>query len=201
MIITGVASKLSERINRLVYVDAFLPTKSDQAANDMANPERAAEMRAAAAATPGNAIPPHGFGRWSANSDTLAMLRQRCKPHPKARFGKGVTFHDYPFTVPQKTFVRAARYNPSPFQQFYDRYKTEPNWDTQPRQLAQHHDGTPRSAGGYPHGLGFNVLCIAKAALQKACQRSPQIQPRPKTRSTHLAARFLSRPRSILSFW
>lgn len=130
IIITGVASQLTECINRLVYIDAFVPTQSGMAANKMANPERAAEMAALVAATKRSGIPANGFERWVADPETQDWLRSKTTPHPKNCFGKGVTFQDDPFAVPQKTFVLAAQHNPSPFQQFFARYKDDAAWDT-----------------------------------------------------------------------
>lgn len=130
IVITGVASRIPKRIAHLVYADAFVPTQSGQAANQMANPERAAEMAKIVAATKGNGIPPNGFERWASNPTTQDWLRAKCTPHPKSCFGKGVTLHADPFAVAHKTFVLAAQHDPSPFHQFYARYKTAPDWQT-----------------------------------------------------------------------
>lgn len=130
IVITGVASQLTDRIAHLVYLDAFVPTRSGQAANQMANPERAAEMAALVAANQGNGISPNGFDRWASDPATQDWLRAKCTPHPKSCFGKGVTLYGDPFAVPRKTFVLAAQHNPSPFHQFYTRTKTAPDWQT-----------------------------------------------------------------------
>ena len=126
MIITGVASTIPERLTSLVYVDAFVPTKSGQSASAMANPERAAEVMASI--KPDGTIPPSGFKRWSEDPQVIAWLKQKCTPHPASCFGKGVTLTGRQNNIASKTFVLCEKHQPSPFWQFHDRYRDDPSW-------------------------------------------------------------------------
>lgn len=126
LIITGVASDLSERIRALVYVDAFVPTESGQAASDMANPERAEELRKAI--QPDGTIVPVGFERWSADPETIKELKAKCTPHPAACFGNGVHLTGREARIARRTFILCEHHKPSPFWQFHDRYKDDPAW-------------------------------------------------------------------------
>ncbi|MEM9012095.1 MAG: alpha/beta hydrolase [Pseudomonadota bacterium] len=126
MIITGTASALAERIRALVYLDAFVPTESGQAASDMAPPGRAAEI--AAAIQPDGTITPNGFERWAASPERIAWLRRMCTPHPAACFGKGVALSGREREVASRSFILCEAHNPSPFWQFYERYVDDPGW-------------------------------------------------------------------------
>ncbi|NRB30066.1 MAG: alpha/beta hydrolase [Rhizobiaceae bacterium] len=128
MIVTGAASHLSERIKALVYLDAFVPTKSGMPANQMATPERAAEIRASI--RPDGTIAPNGFERWAADPEAIAMLKQKCTPHPAACFGKGVTLTGREKDVAHKSYILCEKHQPPPFWQFYEKYVNDPAWST-----------------------------------------------------------------------
>jgi pimeloyl-ACP methyl ester carboxylesterase len=128
LIISAVASRMANRIAHLVYLDAFVPTRSGQPATEMSNPERAAEITAAAAAAGKAHIPPSGFHRWASDPKTVEWLKSKTTPQPRGCFGKGATWQGDPFAVKRLSFVLAAQHQPSPFQQFYERYKSDPKW-------------------------------------------------------------------------
>ena len=128
MIVTGVATQVPERIKHLVYLDAFVPTENHQSATSMSTFERAAEIAKAAANN--THVPPNGFERWTADPQKLAWLKRMTTPHPGACFGKGVAEITDPSTQDfARTYILAAQHDPSPFQQFYAKYKDDPRWD------------------------------------------------------------------------
>lgn len=128
MITTGVATQYADRIAHLVYLDAFVPTRDHESAQDMSIPSRRAEM-AKAAAGDGH-VAPNGFERWSENPETIAWLKKMATPHPKACFGKGVSrITDPSLGAFARHYVLCARHDPSPFQAFYARYATDPRWN------------------------------------------------------------------------
>lgn len=127
LIITGVAAAMPERIASLVYLDAFVPTMTGQAASDMANPERAAEIQKAIQAD--GTMLPTGFHRWVAAPEAIALLQARCTPHPGVCFGQGVTLTGGERQINRRSFILCEHHQPSPFWQFYERYKDDPAWD------------------------------------------------------------------------
>ncbi|MDD9910062.1 MAG: alpha/beta hydrolase [Ahrensia sp.] len=126
MIITGVASQMPDRIRTLVYVDAFVPDRDQLPASKMSTPERAAQMTAAI--QDDDTITPNGFERWTDNSETLAWLKTMCTPHPASCFDKGVRLTGAEKQVGQRMFIKAGRNPLSPFDQFHERYRDDPQW-------------------------------------------------------------------------
>lgn len=128
MIITGVASQMPEQISSLVYLDAFVPTETQTPATSMSTPARAAEI--AASILPDGTISPTGFERWTSSPKTLAQLKRLCTPHPASCFKMGVTLSGSENSITNKVFVIAGKHKPSPFWQFYERYRDDPTWCT-----------------------------------------------------------------------
>ena len=87
MVITGVADKVPERIGRLAYVDAFVPTHG-MAAFDLMPPEAAKAMREGAA-NEGNGwrIPPSTPPADTSPED-IAWITPRRVPQPMRTFGQ-----------------------------------------------------------------------------------------------------------------
>ena len=129
IVITGAASRMAHRISHLVYLDAFVPTQSGMAPDKMANPERAAEMAAARAASTTGHVPPSGFHRWAKDPKTIAWLKSKTTDHPSTCFGKGVELIGDPFAVPRRSFILCNGAHPTPFWQFHDTYKDDPDWE------------------------------------------------------------------------
>ena len=126
MVITGVASAVPERIGRLVYLDAFVPTVSGVAANVLSTPGRATEI-AAARRTDGH-IDPTGFHRWVSDPDKIEWLKSRCTPHPATCFGNGVTLSGRETEVARRDYILCEKNQPSPFRQFHELYTDHPGW-------------------------------------------------------------------------
>lgn len=126
MVITGVASAVPERIGRLVYLDAFVPTVGGVAANVLSTPGRAAEI-ASARRSDGH-IDPTGFHRWVSDPEKIEWLKSRCTPHPATCFGNGVTLSGREAEVPRKDYILCERHEPSPFRQFHELYADRPGW-------------------------------------------------------------------------
>ncbi len=124
-IVTGVAGHLPDRITRLVYLDAMVPEVSNESAAKLSNPERAAEV--AAARRPDGHTDPTGFERW-VSDDKIDWLKRMATPQPGTCFGKGVTLNGRQHEVARKDYVICTRHKPSPFWQFYEKYKDAPGW-------------------------------------------------------------------------
>ena len=124
-IITGAASDMPERISRLVYLDAMVPEVSGMSAARLSSPERAAEI--AAAIRPDGHTDATGFERW-VSPERIAWLKTRTTPQPGSCFGKGVTLSGRQAEVKARDYIICTRHKPSPFWQFYERYKSDPAW-------------------------------------------------------------------------
>lgn len=127
LIITGVAKHMAERIGHLIYLDAFVPTRDGQAPNTMSISSRAQEI-AAAVQVDGH-VAPTGFERWSASPEKRDWLKRMATPQPGTCFGKGVSLVDDPTDGPfARSYILCTHHDPSPFQQFYQRYRDDPRW-------------------------------------------------------------------------
>ncbi len=126
MIITGVASQIPQEISSLIYLDAFVPTRSGQAANTMSTPERTAQIEASI--RPDGTIAPNGFERWSSDPKSIGWLRDLCTPHPANCFGKGVTLTGAQNSAARRMYIWCEKHDPSPFRQFHETYRDDPNW-------------------------------------------------------------------------
>lgn len=124
-VVTAIASRMPERIGRLVYLDAMVPEVSNQSPVSMSNPERAAEV--AAARRPDGHIDPTGFERW-VSPERIGWLKSMATPQPGSCFGKGVTLAGRQHEVKSKDFIICTRHRPSPFWQFFEKYRDAPGW-------------------------------------------------------------------------
>ena len=150
LVITGVATRIAQRIRHLVYLDAFVPTASHQAASDLSIASRAKEIAEAAAGH--DHIPPTGFERWAASPEKRAWLKQMTTPHPRACFGKGVSEISDPSDANfSRTYILCGQHEPSPFRQFYERYSEDDRWQCE--MLDCLHDAMvdARRAGRHAH--------------------------------------------------
>lgn len=135
-VIAGVASQMPDCVSALVYLDAFVPDVSGQAAFDIGTPERAEEIRATM--TGGYLVPPSGFERWSSDPTKQKWLAKMVTPHPIRCFSEGPTLTGAEKTIARKMHIICAHHRPSPFWSFHDRYKNEPDWRVE--QLGCLHD-------------------------------------------------------------
>ena len=128
LVVTGVASRIPERIRRLVYLDAFVPEVSGQPLSPMTNPERAREIEAAR--RPDGHVNPTGFDRWTSDPGLRARLERMTTAHPAPCLEKGVTLTGREREVPVRDYVICSRNRPSNFWQFHDSRKDAPDWRT-----------------------------------------------------------------------
>lgn len=125
-VISGVASRMADRIDALVYLDAFVPDASGQSAFSIGTTERAAEIRATM--TGGFLVPASGFDRWVADPATQQWLAQKVTPHPIRCFSEGPTLTGAEKTIARKMHIICAHHRPSPFWSFHDRLRGDPDW-------------------------------------------------------------------------
>ena len=123
-IVTGVASRIPERVARLVYLDAFVPTESGVSAAAM-HPERAAEV--ARMTRPDGHTDPSAFERW-VSPERIAWIKTMTTPQPGSCFAKGVTLSGREAEVTRRDYILCTANAKSPFWQFWERYRAAPGW-------------------------------------------------------------------------
>lgn len=138
MVITGVADRESEKIFRLVYLDAFLP-EDGQSLNDLTGPERARSMFELAETKGDGWRVPRPEGSISAKlpeEDRKWLLELTCD-HPLATMTQKLNLNGKHLEIEDKIYVLASEYAGSPFHQFADRTRGLAGWKTY--ELPTHH--------------------------------------------------------------
>ncbi|MEL7114379.1 MAG: alpha/beta hydrolase [Pseudomonadota bacterium] len=125
-IVSGVAAEDAARLKALIYVDAFVPEASGEAAQDTAPPGRVAVTEEH---TKDGLVAPYGFDRWAGLAEDQDWLRRFATPHPARCFSEGVTLTGREQEVPRKLYILCTRHKPSPFWAAHARVKALPDWE------------------------------------------------------------------------
>jgi pimeloyl-ACP methyl ester carboxylesterase len=126
MVISGVAARARNRIERLVYLDAFVPD-AGQSIFSLMPPERADAMRKAAAEGEGWRIPPFPPARFGVTSqrDTDWLLR-RLVPQPLQTFEQPVAA--VPAADAARTYLYCSKPAMGTFDRFAERLRDDRKW-------------------------------------------------------------------------
>lgn len=138
MVITGAAAALPERIERLVYLDAFVPRAGDSAMSLLPRQRAAHYAESAVNAGEGWRIPPPTAAGMGVTSPAdAAWLEARLTDHPLLGFTQPLPDDPPP---PEQLARRYLRCNPgSPsFAEVAARLQSEPSWEY--REFATGHD-------------------------------------------------------------
>jgi pimeloyl-ACP methyl ester carboxylesterase len=149
MVISGAAATVPERIERMVFLDAFVPQAGDTVLALMP-PDRAAHY-AASAASAGEgwripAPPPAGLGVTA--PDDAAWLEPRLTDHPLLAFTQPLPADPPPPNRVPRRYIRCNPGSPT-FEAIAARLQSDPNWDY--RELPTGHDAMvtmPRDLAG-----------------------------------------------------
>ena len=120
MVITGVATRLGERIDALCYIDAFLP-EDGQSLWDVATEWERNWFIDTQKYKPGKMDPIGG-----AASPPIMGLGPY---HPLLTFLEGIRFTGAEGKIPRRAYILATQFQPSPFPQFAARVKDDPAWE------------------------------------------------------------------------
>ena len=121
MVIAGASARVSGRIGKLVYLDAFLP-KDGQSLWDIASDTSFYIDRQRT--TPGLVAPP---GRHSPEGPDFEKLkRKKLDLHPLLTLTEPVRLDGSEKNIARRTYILAT--NPPIFQRFYDEVKDDPAW-------------------------------------------------------------------------
>lgn len=130
-VITGAADQEADRIDALVYLDAFVPADG-QSAFDLFGPEaRTATVELADAQGEGWRIPPplsaEGF---NVNPPDRAWVDRLMTPQPLATFSQPLALDGGAERVPRRRFVYASDWSVGPFGACFERLNEDPRWTT-----------------------------------------------------------------------
>jgi pimeloyl-ACP methyl ester carboxylesterase len=126
MVIAGVAEQIAGTICSLVYLDAFVP-ENGKSLFDYLPAEQSAGMRADAAQNgEGYKVTPIPAAAFAVNAKDAAWVDAMCVKQPLATFEQRLIISGR--QVRKRTYVLAAGWGPSPFQQFGTRLKDDRSW-------------------------------------------------------------------------
>ncbi len=147
MVATGVADRAADRVSRLVYLDAFVPSDG-QAAIDLVSPgARAARRAAMEASGEGWRIPPNPLAP-DTSAEDLAWATPLRRMQPAQTFLQPIRLTGRVEKLRRAYIYCRRKAGEDPFRQFADRLRTDPDWQyfeleashspniTAPRELA-----------------------------------------------------------------
>ena len=124
MVVTGAADRARPRIQRLVYLDAFVP-ENGKCVLDYVVPERAARMREEGERT-GSVTPPP-LSLWGiTRPEHIDFVKPREVRHPYGCFSQNIRLANAPFDA--RTFVYCSSPATGSFDQFAAKYRNDPVW-------------------------------------------------------------------------
>jgi pimeloyl-ACP methyl ester carboxylesterase len=116
MVVTGVADKMADRIQSLVYLDAFVP-ENGQAMRDIVTRPLGDAKR----------IPPIPAAVFKVNAADAAYVDAKCTPHPAGTMSEKLMLTGAYKTIPKHSFIWASDYAGASTR-FYEQYKSDPAW-------------------------------------------------------------------------
>ncbi|MEH0511896.1 MULTISPECIES: alpha/beta fold hydrolase [unclassified Streptomyces] len=133
MVIAGVADRLGDRLDQLVFIDAYVPDDGDSCWSLTSDRFRALFVAGARA-----------DGRWVAVPEGLDP---RARPHPLASFLQSIRLGKDLGPSPGRTFISGGAWPGSPFVALTERLRDDPGWRV--REIPVGHN----IARHDPHGL------------------------------------------------
>lgn len=109
-VITAVAERVSDRIGRLVYLDASVP-RDGESNDDVIGPTRAAQLRASAVSGgEGWRVPPAPYVIERLSEHSLrSWVEARLTPHPLRPFGEPVKLRSREAAALSRAFIQTTR--------------------------------------------------------------------------------------------
>ncbi|MFF4274248.1 alpha/beta fold hydrolase [Streptomyces sp. NPDC001536] len=114
MVIAGVADRLADRIDQLVFIDAYVPEDGDSCWSLTSDEFRHLFMTGA-----------RGDGRWVA---VPSGIDPRARPHPLPSFLQSLRLHSGPGGAVGRTFISGGAWSGSPFVAVTERLRRDSGW-------------------------------------------------------------------------
>eukprot|EP00049_Salpingoeca_infusionum_P012025 m.213222 g.213222 ORF g.213222 m.213222 type:complete len:292 (+) comp15082_c4_seq1:38-913(+) len=140
MVVTGVADRIPNRIETLVFLDAYTPSDGDSA-----DAIRSAQSTNVVPLTVDNSIPgkpviqPTTPDHHGLSGDLYAWANAHLKPQPLGTFTEPIELTGAWLSVPQKAFIRAADFPAFYFDEYYAHWSKDPEWHTTKHKVAHNH--------------------------------------------------------------
>lgn len=127
MVATGVADRAQERIARLIYIDAFVPSDGQSLFDLLPEQERARRAEGARTEGDGWLLPPNPPPSDTPPED-IAWITPRRRWQPIATFSQPLRLRNGPAKVP-RAYIYCTRLGPGDtFGQFAKRFRNDPAW-------------------------------------------------------------------------
>jgi pimeloyl-ACP methyl ester carboxylesterase len=135
MVISGVADRMAERIRALVFLDAFVP-EHGESLMDLLNKSLAPEVAAqfittfhgAAAEGHSGLTQPIPAEMFNVAESQRAWVNRRCRPQALATFESPALLSGKHLKVPQRLYILADGWDPSPFRHFAAQAEGKAGW-------------------------------------------------------------------------
>jgi pimeloyl-ACP methyl ester carboxylesterase len=122
-VVAGVADRVADRIDALVYLDAFVLEHGQSVHDTLPAEQRALQLDLARDVGDGWKVPPIPAAVFNVNATDRAWVDRQCTMQPLATFQQPLTLSGR-FSTPQNTtFILASAFADSPFPPFYERAK------------------------------------------------------------------------------
>jgi pimeloyl-ACP methyl ester carboxylesterase len=126
IVVTGAAEQLKDRLNAVVFLDAFIP-EAGQSLLDLSSPVARSRMNDLAVQSGGLYIKPFPAKLFDVNEADRAWVDSKCTPQPYATFRESLPVCSAIHAVKSRLFVRSAYFNPQ-FEATANRLQAAPGW-------------------------------------------------------------------------
>ena len=128
-VVAGAADRVGERIDHLVYLDAFVLENGQSLHDTLPEAQRSLQLDLARDVGDGWKVPPIPAEVFNVNAADRAWVDRQCTMQPLATFQQPLVLNER-FSTPQNTtFILATGFSDSPFPQFYERARAQ-GWAT-----------------------------------------------------------------------
>jgi pimeloyl-ACP methyl ester carboxylesterase len=128
-VVTGVADRVPNSIDALVYLDAFVPENGQSLHDILPREARDAQLQGAQHIGDGWKVPPIPAEAFNVNAADLDWVNRQCTMQPLATFQQPLHLTGGSAQIKDITFILASRGSSSPFARFYERAKSK-GWNT-----------------------------------------------------------------------
>ena len=127
-VISGVADRVPDRIEALVYLDAFVLQNGQSLHDTLPEAQRSLQLELARDVGDGWKVPPIPAEVFNVNAADRAWVDRQCTMQPLATFQQPLTL-SAGLAPPDTTFILATGFADSPFPPFYEQARTK-GWTT-----------------------------------------------------------------------
>jgi pimeloyl-ACP methyl ester carboxylesterase len=122
-VISGVADRVPERIQALVYLDAFILEDGESLLDTLPAAQRDLQMDLAQRFGDGWKVPPIPAKVFNVNAADREWVDRQCTMQPLATFQQAIKLSQGPNAPKSTTFILATGFSDSPFPPFYEKAK------------------------------------------------------------------------------